>query len=485
MNINNLKNFIIAGTIILLTSCEGFLDEVDQDKLIPEKPEHYAALLLNEFNAEFPIFDNIEYMTDNMSEISSMTSEQKADPKSTYTWQREIELDEDGEKIYVNQAWQDIYEDIAITNYVIELIDESDGEQEDKDYVKGEAYFIRAFSYFNLLNLYGIPYNESTANTDLGVPLRTDLSVEAVYYRNTVAECYEQIEQDLNNAISLIESSQIEKSIWHPDTSACNLLMSRIMLYQEKWQEAIDYASKVIDNESLARMTSSQSFITENNAEVLYSFYTVSPILMLYSSGTTFNSFAYYASDELYNLYDTLDIRKEAFFAIQEIGPNDYPHTTKYSSGTYTDLGYANFRVAEAYLNRAEAYAKLNQPADAISDMEVLLSKRYTNTSGIVYPSETDEVLDFVLTERRKELCFEEHHRWFDLRRMADRPEIVHYFTLVNSEGVEYGIEAYTLFPDDLNYTLPIPLEERDNNPLIRNNERYDKLPETTDIIVF
>ncbi len=483
MNYNKIKYILFAGVLLTLNACSGFLDEVDKDKLIPEKTDHYAALLLWEFNAEFPIFSYIDYMTDNMTEVASATSEQKEAIKSCYTWQREIELDEEGDRLYNNDAWEDIYEDIAIVNYIIALIDEADGTQDEKDYVKGEAYFVRAYSYFNLLNLYGIPYNSESATTDLGVPIRTDLAVESTYSRNTVAECYAQIESDLIYASQLIEGSELEKSIWHPSVYACDLLMSRIKLYQEQWEEAISYATEVIDNNSLSRLSADNAFISDDNSEILYSFYTESPLFNLYSSGTTFRTFAYCTSDDFYDLYDTLDVRKEAFFTIQTSGTKEYVHTLKYTTGTYTELGFANFRVAEAYLNRAEALAHLNRASEGLTDVQALLEKRYTNTAGIVYPTGDEEIMDFILTERRKELCFEEHHRWFDLRRMDNQPEIQHGITLVTSEGTAYGTEVYTLFADDPNYTLPIPLDERDNNPQIRNNERYDKLPESTDII--
>lgn len=106
-----------------------------------------------------------------------------------------------------------------------------------------------------------------------------------------------------------------------------------------------------------------------------------------------------------------------------------------------------------------------------------LHAKRYSDVSGIVYPSNPTEVLTLVLNERRKEFCFEDHHRWFDLRRMENRPEIQHEFTLIENNGTRLGKEVYTLLSNDLNYTLPIPIQERNNNPLIRNNERYEKIP--------
>ncbi len=470
---SNLKYILIWVLLITASACSDFLDEVDQDKLVPEKTDHYAALLLKEFNKEYPLFKTVDYMTDNMTEVDFALTDSKISRKTVYTWQREIEIDEEGDELSsINIAWREMYEDIAITNYIIEQIETADGEQEEKDYIKGEAYFVRAHSYFNLLNLYGLPFNPKTADADLGVPLRTNIAVEQVYYRNTVSECYAQIEEDLTQAIELIGNSGIEKSKWHPDVNTCNLLMSRVKLYQENWNEAIEYASKVISNGSLSRVNASNVFVSEDNAEILYSFYTLSPIL----TGSTPGSSGYSVSPELYDLYQDEDARKEAFFSVSTAGTQSFYFTTKYSSD-FTALGYGNYRVSEAYLNRAEAYAQLGQTGEAINDVAAVLQRRYSDTSVIDYPNGQQEVLDFILIERRKELCFEDHHRWFDLRRMKSRPEIKHVFTLVNSSAQKYGVETYTLLSDDPNYTLSIPLQERENNPLIRNNERLEKLP--------
>ncbi len=469
----DLKYMMFLVLLIITSACTDFLDEVDQDKLVPEKTDHYAALLLKEFNKEYPIFKTIDYMTDNMTEVDYALSDTKVSRKTVYTWQREIEIDEEGDELSsINRAWREIYEDIAITNYVIEQIDDADGEQEEKDYIKGEAYFVRAHSYFNLLNLYGQPFSDETADADLGVPLRTNIAVEQVYYRNTVRECYNQIEEDLTLATELIANSGIEKSKWHPDVNTCNLLMSRVKLYQKNWDEAIDYATMVISNGSLARMNAANVFVSEDNIEILYSFYTLSPVFTSSSQSVT----GYSSSPELYNLYQDEDARKVAFFGINTVGTEDYYITKKYSSD-FTELGYGNYRVSEAYLNRAEAYAQLGQTGEAINDVAALLQRRYSDMSVVEFPEAQAEVLDFILTERRKELCFEDHHRWFDLRRMENRPEIKHVFTLVNSSAQKYGVETYTLLSDDPNYTLPIPLQERENNPLIRNNERLEKLP--------
>ncbi len=257
------KIIIYILFLLPLISCSDFLDEVDQDKLVPEKTDHYAALLLNEFNFEYPIFSSAEIMTDNVVENSAALTSSKYGYKTTYTWQREIEIDEEGDEIRtINKAWEKMYEDIAISNYVIELIDEALGDKNENDFVKGEAYFIRALSYFNLLNLYGQPFNDASANVDLGVPLRDNIGVESTYTRNTVAEGYALIESDLLKARKLILESGVEKTKWHPNVAACDLLMSRVMLYQQKWDEVITYSTQVIEVVRLSSMYSNRPFIT-------------------------------------------------------------------------------------------------------------------------------------------------------------------------------------------------------------------------------
>lgn len=482
-----MKKIIYIVFLLPFFGCSDFLDEVDQDKLVPEKVEHFSALLLKEFNAEYPIFRSVDYMTDNMTEDPYALTSSKREFKTTYTWQREIELTEEGTELTsINDSWQKMYEDIAVANYTINLVDGASGLETEKEFVKGEAHFVRALSYFNLLNLYGQPYDPSTANTELGVPLRSDIGLETAYDRNTVAECYQFIEEDLLKAMELMAKSGIKKAIWHPSISSCNLLMSRVKLYQQKWDEVIVYTSKVInDNSSLPAMLVGQPFVTAENKEILFSYYTKGALMQVYSSTGALNAFTYRVNKNFINLYDAKDKRKTVFFQGIDDGTGaSYYLPLKYQINSYTKLGYANLRVSEAYLNRAEAYAKKNDVANAMIDLKKIHQSRYTDVSGIVYPTEPAAALAFVLTERRKELCFEDHHRWFDLRRMSNRPEIQHVFTLIGADGTKIGTEVYTLLSNDLNYTLPIPLKERQNNPFIRNNDRYEKIPQINGAII-
>ncbi|MEG2556234.1 MAG: RagB/SusD family nutrient uptake outer membrane protein [Odoribacter sp.] len=463
-----MKKIFLISLAFLSGGCSNFLDEIDKDKLIPENVGHYSAVLLEEFSRKFPIESSVDFMTDNIVENPNVAEERRSSFKTVYTWKAEIELDENNEGVAVNRAWGECYEDIAIANYVLELIDDGQGSVQEKQFVKGEAHFVRAYCYFNLVNLYSVPYNQETASKDLGVPLRTGTTVEQVYHRASVKKCYEQIEKDLLEAKRLIKESGMVKSKWHPSETVCDLLLSRVYLYTCRWQLAIDYASEVMKRKQLSRVVSQSPLITEDKEEVIYTACKLPYFdLVIFEKG-------WQVTPELVSLYLAGDARKESFFKYSTTWRTYISVKQEHS---FTKMGTYSMRVSEAYLNRAEAYSMLGQHQSARTDMVNLLNYRFLNASKVEQIVPTTNLLEFTLTERRKELCFEEHHRWFDLRRMKVRPYIKHEYTQTDIEGGNSGTSTYTLPPNDLNYTLPIPLEEREKNPLIKNNERRDKLP--------
>ena len=482
-----MKNYkYILITLLLSTvslSCSKFLEEIDKDKFIPSTVDHYAALMLQEFNNNTGISNVFQLMTDEVAEANSQriaAAANRLSMKPIYTWQKDIEMNENGLRVGNNAAWQALYRRIAIVNYVIEEVDGAEGSPEEIAFTKGEAYFIRAFCYFYLTNLYAEPYeNPEQARNTYGVPLRTNIAVLPTYDKDMLNECYELIEADLTEARRLIENSGItNKSLYHPKVATCDLMLSTVKLYKKEYQGVIDAATKVIEKSELARMVSgggSGYFITLDNPEVLYSFQQT-PVAQTYMSGQSL-----VVDPALYGSYHSNDQRRSYFFtvsvntALQETSV--YPRK---SNTNYSNLRTANMRTAEAYLNRAEAYAFTGQYDKAREDLMALLSKRYLNAANIQIPSDNAQLIGFIFQERLKELCFEQLHRWFDLRRMGEslRPEIVHRFSITDRDGVLEGTEFFTLLKNDRNYTLSVPYQEKENNLFIRDYDRFDKVAE-------
>ena len=142
-------------------------------------------------------------------------------------------------------------------------------------------------------------------------------------------------------------------------------------------------------------------------------------------------------------------------------------------SGYWTNGG---IRIAEVYLNRAEANIRkyissgLQEKARlALADLNELRKNRFKAgyaDKQLANFTDGEELLEFCLRERRRELCSEANHRWFDLRRLGMQ-ELKHVY-IDDDNGRE---TEYVLYKNDSRYVLPIPEEVIRRNPNLRENE--------------
>ena len=191
----------------------------------------------------------------------------------------------------------------------------------------------------------------------------------------------------------------------------------------------------------------------------------------------------YAPSESLTALYDTrpvsenevylADLRVRLYF--RSFGYFGAGYTPAYLlvNGSHGGMGGAGIRVAELYLNRAEANirkyistgeSQLRQ--EALQDINTLRMSRYDSRKAYVAVDITDPtaLLDFYKDERRREFPFEEGHRWFDLRRYG-MPAISHYYEEAAGTG-----QTYTLAQGDSRYTLPIPMAVLERNARLTQN---------------
>ncbi len=121
------------------------------------------------------------------------------------------------------------------------------------------------------------------------------------------------------------------------------------------------------------------------------------------------------ATAGLYGIYPDTDVRKGFIQRGRRGSDNPAYIIRKYTMKT--DENVKLIRLSEIYLNRAEAYARLGQDANAIGDVNVVIGRADSDPASLVATGTTGTALiDAVLLERRKELAFE-GHRLFDLLR--------------------------------------------------------------------
>jgi hypothetical protein len=280
----------------------------------------------------------------------------------------------------------------------------------------GEMKVVRAFCYFNLVNLFG------------GVPLvtATDYKVSAQLPRASVAEVYAQILADLDDAVKKLPVTYPSAGHARPNLYTAVALQAKVHLYLGQWQAAYNEADGVIKSGLFDITTTPLSDIfLEGSAEAIWQV----PILNQYQGSGEAAFFvpydpgqipSYIVTEALLNQFEAGDQRLENWLGVNVINGENLYYPAKYKDlqPTSPATNYMLLRFAEMYLIRAEAAAQLGNLSQALTDVNTIRNRAGLDPSTADESSQT-AVLAAVRKERRTEMCFEFGSRWFDLNRTS------------------------------------------------------------------
>ena len=435
-------------------------------------------------------------MDDDVNEAvagQEMTSGALTKLRSFYRWEKDP-CNLEG-TLYDDPTWGRLYEHIAVVNVVLDKVEEFTNETEEaQNSVKGQSYFLRAAYYFLLVNFYAKPYDQASASTDPGVPLKLIPYVEDLdFERVSVEKVYNQIVEDLRKAIECLQGIQMS-SFFHVNEYAARAFLSRVYCYMGKWDLVPDLCQYVLESnymvEDLTSSGANASWLDKNSPGIMFT-QGGSSMLATFASPDVSSHIGWFRiSDELLELFqeDKNDCRLKLL--AMNSGEFVFPRKTKEIS-VDMELDKTNFvsenfviRMAEVYLNLAEALVMTDKEGEAREVLKTLMEKRIKPLGEITETGEN--LVKLIRKERRKELCFE-GHRWFDLRRYAVSPKypetksIKHntyqYNSTVNkTPGAYVGYYLLPPYPDG-GWVLPIPASEiEQTHGSLINNEREDCL---------
>jgi len=394
--------------------------------------------------------------------------------------------------------FQQAYYIASAANKIIKVI--PDGSSAELLQIKGENLFLRAMLHFNLVRMFGRPYTQNPT-TNPGVPILNETVSEADAYtikRSTVAQVYDSVIADLLKAAQFITDENKGNSF--ASKLAAYALLSRVYLYMDNNAKAIEYANMVISSNKyqLLQNAEYQTYFRvapETNRESIFAIkhtktenYDYSAIGSLYYSGDA-NGNALgqgesgwgeiYASVKYYNFLNKYPQDKRKSFispyivnGVQQLNPKLTPATPIYyvnknnlQEGVTNLTSPVYLRLAEMYLNRAEANAKLNNTQLALDDVNVIRTRAGIPTYTLADVTPTHSILDIVLEERWLELAFE-GQRAYDLFR-NNRPVVRDY---PGTHSTINGSVNQTINPTDARVIYFIPQTERDKNPNLSQN---------------
>lgn len=358
--------------------------------------------------------------------------------------------------------WNMPFKSIFYSNAVLEGLAKSDSiSSEQGQYLKGWALFNRAYFMYDLTRNFCKPYDEGTASTDLGIPIRLKSSIDKMEKRASLQKTLDQIFQDLANAENLLPKARPSSNLNRPSKIAVYALMARIHLEMRNYVQAEIYAdkclnlySKLIDYNTLS-LTATRPFSITND-ELIYNTVTV----LNYELTTAYSSSPSKVLNFLIQSYHVNDLRKAIYFLFN---PANGYYTKKagyYGVGLYPFTGLA---TDEVYLIKAECLARNGRPDLAMDKLNQLLITRYSNKVAYLPVKATTpkNALDIVLLERRKELTFR-GQRWHDLKRF-------------NKEGAQITLSRtllgtlYKLAANDPRWIFPIPDDEVNLSGIAQN----------------
>lgn len=357
-----------------------------------------------------------------------------------YLWEKEIF--EGKESTDYNNSYQRIMlANVALD--VTKLGATNEAETTAKNNVIGHAYFVRAFSYYQLAQLFCKPYDATTAGTDLGVPIRTDYDVSVkIGSRGTVDQLYKFIIKDLESALPLLPETPM--NIWRPGKAAVAGLLARVYMQMGNWEKVREYSDMALKIKS--NLKDFVDYIGQNSFPS--DFGKGMPEIVYYSQihKPSFTYTGMSATPEIYALYEADDYRRAAYFG-------GTPATAFKGSLAGLYAIFAGITTSELYLQRAEANARLGQVSTAMADINELRKYRFPAGKAPVDITDQVQAVKFIIDEREREL-YMRGTRWEDLRRLSKEPQYA-----ITPKHVYNGKE-YSLPPGDNRYAMPLPDNE-------------------------
>ncbi|SDE85043.1 Starch-binding associating with outer membrane [Mucilaginibacter pineti] len=342
-----------------------------------------------------------------------------------------------------------------------------------KNELLGEAYFMRAFFYFYLTNLY----------SEVPLILVTDYNITSKQGSIGQNEIYNQIKVDLLKAQNLMADKFYDGTLLsgtgervRPNKTAATALLARVYLYNKEWSNAETEATEVIQNSTTYKIEPDLNTVfLIGSKETIWSLQSVNNnsasntgdgAVFILTGPPDENFHPFYLSSSLINSFDHDDLRLTNWTQHIVAGGQPYDYAYKYkldntnnSTGEYLVI----FRLAEQYLIRAEARARLGNIVgsnSAKSDIDVIrLRAGLRGTAATSMP----DMINNILLERRHELFTEWGHRWLDLKRTNTVDSVMTTATALKGAGSWDSHMAL----------FPIPYGTIQANPNIKQNPGY------------
>ena len=460
------KIFLFSIMLLLITSCNSFLDIKPYGRTIPKTAEEFSALLHNHLN-------NIDNGSDNLL-VGNAPQSVVWDVESGDDFETSL-TDQTGGgrtlKIYVgdvtrnsNSYYSNLYAIIRDCNIVLGELEDSDDPEVTT--VRGAAHAMRAVAYYQLLRLFTEVPQPGNFSNQLGLPLVTAFNMEEKPIRSNMQETINLIESDLKQALAY----QVKEPVYRFTDDVNKGYLARLYFWTKQWDKALPIAQELLEKYPLLSGDSYKNMMTTmydlTGNQLIKSYRAISPG----------------SSSALVGVNAAIKYRPVSKRFISTFSEEERERDIRYSIWVNDrresiKIFFCGMRSAEFKLIEAESLYHLGRYEQALQSINELRSNRiigyeFLNSEDLPKKLSTEIInedalgnnitplLALILRERRKEL-FLEGDRFFEQKRNGSPS----YWTAYN--GRKYTTESYM-------YTFPIPYRDIEVvGPGLIQNEGY------------
>lgn len=461
----NIKTIILVVlSALLFNACESDLNVLPQDKISKDdflSNKKYAAEVVNSAYNQMLNFEMYSFAWIGITSITSDDADKGSSDGDAGTDKDKLDkLAFDPTLRSFNDIWKQRYAGIYRCNEGIYYLGQVDLDATLKARFIGELKFLRAMFYFDLVRCFG------------GVPVIADkidfkneeLVNQVVYTRKTKEETYNQIENDLKDAILSLPTQYGSADVGRATKGAAQGLLAKVYLYQKKWNDAFIQSGNVISSGKYSLLPNYANVwreVGENGSESLFEIQaTLGKGVNGYTDvqsgrGTPDHGWGFNTpTTNLANAYEVGDKRREAtiMFTGQVLWDGFQTPTSGWTNPRYNYKAYQS-RTAESWddnkgetaknvrllkysdvlLIRSEAAYQIGNVTEAM-----ILTNKIRTRAGL--DTLTSVTLNQIYKERRLEMAME-HERWFDIVR-TDQAS-----TAMTAVGQVFIIGKHELFP--------------------------------------
>ncbi|MGI4021558.1 MAG: RagB/SusD family nutrient uptake outer membrane protein [Janthinobacterium lividum] len=465
----------LSALSVVLPACKKSFVNLTPQGIVPVTTYYQTEIdirsaLYGTYNSLRPIY-NEQY---GFGEIPSDNAQTYSESEVLYG--EEDKLTWNAASTNLQNAWRRFYATIAYANIVLGHVNTPPMTQANRDSYTGQAKFLRALMYFNLVRMFG------------GVPLvLTEITSEQqayTYNRSSAADVYTQIEKDLTEAAAVLPAAYTGTDIGKATSTAAKALLGKVYLFENKLALAEPMLAQVAAT-SGELLSYDQIFGLgkDNNRDIIFSVQylgggfaegnTFATQFVPQPSGTTIIGVSGGSSNigtlDLYNAFEPGDARLNTAIGVYKVGQLTYYYAKKFTyptvaAGSEGDNDWPVLRYADVILMYAEVLNENNKTTEALTQLNLVRNRSSLTSKVGLNQADTRTA---IRNERRVELCFE-GERWFDLIRWNT------YISVMQAFKTKYVPANGTIANVTANLNLyPIPVREISLNPNLTQNPGY------------